>query len=96
MAILVEEEKKPTNWAAVASTLVVVVALFVGSYLLFFKKPELLDITTPGSLKDLNSLSKISFNPDDVINAPTFKLLRQFGTNVSTSTAGRSNPFKPF
>ncbi len=96
MAIVVEEEKKSTNWAAVASTIVVIGVLFVGGYLLFFKKPELIDVVSPGSASDLNKISKITFNPEEVINSSVFKSLRQFGGSVSNQTPGRSNPFKPF
>lgn len=96
MALVVEEEKKPTNWVAIASIAVVIIILFAGSYLLFFKKPELIDVVSPGSLSDLNKISKITFNPEEVVSDPVFKSLRQFGGSVSTLMPGRSNPFKPF
>lgn len=96
MALVVEEEKKPTNWVATASTVVVVIVLFVGGYLLFFKKPELIDTVSPGSLTDLNRISKITFDPEEVVNNQVFKSLRQFGGPAPDFVPGRSNPFKPF
>ncbi len=96
MAIIVEEEKKPANLSVIASTVVVIAVLFIGSYLLFFKKPELIDIVSSGSANDLNRISKLNFNPEDVVNNPVFKSLRQFGGSVPNLTPGRSNPFKPF
>ncbi len=96
MAIVVEEEKKPVNLAAIASTIVVVLVLFIGAYLLFFKKPQLIDIVSPGSANDLTRISKLNFNPEEVVNNPVFKSLRNFGGAVTNSTPGRNNPFKPF
>ncbi len=96
MAITVEEEKKPVNWIAITITIVLVGVIFLGSYFIFFKKPEIIEIVVPGSLRELNELSKIDFDPSNVINAPTFKILRQFSAVVTSTTPGRSNPFKPF
>ena len=96
MAIVLEEEKRPTNWVAILSVVIIVVVLFVGSYFLFFKKPELIEIVVPKSLQDIGTLSKLSFDPSSVINSPVLKLLRQYGTNISQVTPGRSNPFRPF
>ena len=96
MAIVFEEEKKSTNWVAILSVSVIVIAIFVGSYYLFFKKPELIEIITPKQLQDLSKLSKLSFDPDTVINSPSFKLLRQYGTSIAQPMPGRNNPFRPF
>ncbi|MFH0712537.1 MAG: hypothetical protein V2A55_01635 [Candidatus Jorgensenbacteria bacterium] len=96
MAIIVEEGKKPVNWIAILTTLIIVVVIFVGAYFLFFKKPELIEIVAPSDLQGVSEISKISFNPDGVLNAPTFKLLRQYGTTPEPPTPGRNNPFRPF
>lgn len=96
MAITIEEEKKPVNWITIVITIVLVGVIFLGSYFIFFKKPEIIEIVVPGSLKELNELSKIDFDPSNVINAPAFKILRQFSAVVTSTTPGRSNPFKPF
>ena len=45
--ILEEEEKKQTNWIGIISTLIIVIALFVGGYYLFFKNPELIEVVVP-------------------------------------------------
>jgi flagellar basal body-associated protein FliL len=96
MAIVLEEEKKETNWVAVLIVIVIVAVLFAGVYFLFFKKPELIEVVAPKSLEDINKISQVSFNPQTVIEAPVFKLLRQYGTAVTPPTPGRPNPFKPF
>ena len=96
MAIVFEEEKKPTNWVMILSVSVIIIAVFFGSYYLFFKKPELIEAVAPKQLQNLSKLSTLSFDPDAVINSPTFKLLRQYGTSVAQPTPGRNNPFRPF
>jgi hypothetical protein len=96
MAIVLEEEKKSVNWIAILTTLIIIVVLFIGSYFLFFKKPELIEVVAPGGLQGVRQISKISFNPEDVLNAPIFKLLRQYGTTPEVPTPGRNNPFRPF
>lgn len=96
MAITVEQEKKPINWVAALVTIIIVAVLFIGSYFLFFKKPELIEIVVPGTLQNVSSISRLTVDPEDVLNLPTFKLLRQYGTSVTIPTPGRSNPFKPF
>ena len=96
MAILVQEDKKGTNWVTVLSTIVIIVVIFVGAYFLFFKKPELIEVVAPGSLQNVSSISKLSFDPGSVLQSPTFKLLRQYGSAVTPPSPGRSNPFRPF
>ena len=96
MAITIEQEKKPVNWVAILTTVIIIAVLFVGAYFLFFKKPELIELVAPGTLRDVSKISRLSFDPESVLNSPTFKLLRQYGTSVTIPTPGRSNPFKPF
>jgi len=97
MAIIVEEEKKSVNWFTVVVIIVVVVVVFSGAYFLFFKRPDVIEIVTPGKLDQINKLSKISFKPEDVVNSPSFKSLRQYGSSTpSTQIPGRENPFKLF
>jgi hypothetical protein len=96
MAIVIEEEKKPVNWVAIASTAIFIVILFAGSYFLFFKKPEIVEEVVPKPLQDLSQISQLSFDPGAVLNSSKFKLLRQYTPEISAPTPGRSNPFKPF
>lgn len=96
MAIVLEQEKHPVNWVSLATAAVVIVSLFAGGYYLFFKKPELIETVTPEPVSDLSTISQIVFDPESVINSPTFKLLRQYETDIVIPPAGRSNPFRPF
>jgi flagellar basal body-associated protein FliL len=96
MAIVVEEEKKPVNWVAILTTIIIIVVVFIGAYFLFFKKPELIEVVAPGNLQGVSQISRVSFDPESVLGAPTFKLLRQYGTAPDPPNPGRNNPFRPF
>lgn len=96
MAIQIEEEPKKVNWLGVITGVVIVAVLFVGAYLLFFKKPELIEVVAPGRVEDLSQLSRVQFNPEELLSSPEFRLLRQFGVEAAPPSAGRSNPFQPF
>jgi len=97
MAIVIEEEKKRTNWTGIVFTVVFIAIIFIGGYYLFFTKPELLtDIGAPTRLQELNQLTKlVKFDPKTVIEAPNFKLLRDYSSVLTLPPAGRDNPFKP-
>ena len=96
MAIVVEEGKKPVNWIAVLGGIVFIVVLFYGVYFFFFQKPELIEVVAPKTLEELGKISKITFDPETVLESPTFGLLRQYGEAPATFSPGKSNPFRPF
>ncbi len=93
MAIVVEEEKKSTNWITVLSVGAFLVIVFFGGYYLFFKQPELIDIVAPVELERIRAISEVNFNPRDVLDSPTFKTLRDFSGMLSTPRTGKANPF---
>lgn len=96
MAIILEHEKKQVNWIVVLTVFLALAVIFTGAYFLFFKRPEIIDIAIPKKFDDLNMISRISFNPDDVIQSPAFRSLRQYGTIITqTQTPGKANPFQP-
>lgn len=95
MAIIIEETKKKTNWVVLLSVVIMTAVLFIGSYVLFFQKPELIEVVVPTPLQNVNTLSKLSFNPESVVKSPIFQLLRQYDINPITAVPGKSNPFQP-
>ncbi len=96
MAIVVEDEKKQLNWVAILSTLFIIIVVFVGSYFLFFTKPELIEVVIPGELKSLGDISAINFDAKGVVESSIFKLLRRGEDAPTPPSAGKNNPFKPF
>ncbi len=96
MAISIEQEKKKTNWLNVILVIIIIGAIFIGSYFLFFKKPELIEVVVPGKFQSLSKLSEVEFNPQELLSSPQFKMLRQFQVETELPEPGRSNPFEPF
>ena len=95
MAILVEEEKRPVNWIGALTAVFIVVAVFVLSYFLFLKKPEIIDQVTPKSLEEISKISKVTFDPETVIGSESFKGLRNYANEfVPREVPGKSNPFR--
>ena len=96
MAIIIEQEKKSVNWFGIITAIVIIGVLFSGAYFVLFTKPELIEIVVPGDVRDLSQLSQLSFNPEELLNSPQFKVLKQFDTDVAIPQPGRSNPFQPY
>lgn len=96
MAIIVEEEKRSANWVNIAIAAVVIVVVFAGAYFIFFKQPQLIEVVTPSGLKEIGTISQLSFDPQSVVSSPVFKSLKQYGSPVTPpATTGRANPFAP-
>lgn len=98
MAILIEQEQKPTNWVAIISAVVFIAIIFIGAYYLFFTKPELLsEIGTPPRLQELSQLTKLQqFNPSTVVSSPQFTQLKDYSAPLVLPPTGRDNPFRPY
>jgi hypothetical protein len=97
MSIIVEEERKKVNWFSLFAVIVIAGVLFAGVYFLLFQKPELIEIVLPSELQGISSISRLSFDPEGIMDSAAFKSLRRYGSNVqSTQTPGRENPFRPF
>ncbi len=96
MAILIEEERHPTNWIGIIFSVLIVALLFTGGYYLFFKRPELIEVVVPPKLQALKELSRAQFDPKSVLDSPIFKSLRDYSFKLTPPTPGRDNPFKQF
>lgn len=95
MAIQIEEEKKPINIIGLLMGLTVGLALFLGVYFFLFKRPEIIDVVLPKNLKDLNEISNVTFQPENVLQSEKLKALRNYGGEASLPAMGRGNPFLP-
>ena len=96
MAIIVEEEKKPINWFSLLGGIITIIIIFVGSYYVFFKKPELIESVIPKDYQNLSQISQLSLNTEGVFQSTFFKLPpKQYGSNLTNQTPGRANPFEP-
>lgn len=104
MAILIEEEKRPTNWVGILTGLLIAAGLFGGVYYFFFTQPEKIDVLLPGSITEISKISSSTknFDPRSILDpnsgsrdAKVFSLLSDFATRLTYPTPGKSNPFKP-
>ncbi len=98
MAIVIEQEKKPTNWITIISIVVFVGIAFAGAYYLFFTQPQLLaEIGTPPRLQELNQLTQLKqFSPSTVVNSPSFMQLKDYSAPLVLPPSGRDNPFRAY
>lgn len=96
MAILVQEERKKTNWVGIISIIFIIAFLFAVGYYIFFKNPGVVDQVVSPNLASVSQLSQTKINPKDVVDLPAFKILTDFSAPLTLPQAGRGNPFKPF
>ena len=96
MAILIEEEKKKTNWGLMLGFLVVLILISTTVYYLFFVNPAEVQVFISPKLQALSSFKQLNFNPDQLLNNPLFTSLQstiQLSAPSSTDFVGKSNPF---
>lgn len=96
MAIIIEEKKNEGTLINLAIWIVIALVIVVSIYYVFFRKPELVEFTASGSFKNIQQLSKISINSDQLINNTQFQALKPYITVSTAENIGRSNPFLGF
>ncbi len=96
MAIQIEQEKKKVNWFNLVLVALFIVILFLVTYFIFFKKPELINVVAPGSLQSISQISQIQLDPAPVVQTLNKYFTGNYGTALTIPTPGRSNPFAPY
>ncbi len=98
MAIVVEEENNnKTGVVRIVTWVTVIILISAAAYYIFFAQPELVGLVSPPSnFTNIDSLSQISLNPEEVINSSGFQSLKQYITLPVAGNAGRQNPFLQF
>ena len=97
MAILIESEKKPTNWFGLVIFILVLLLLAAAVYYLFFVSPPLLEkIILPASLEETRQIKGVRVDVTSVAGDPVFRSLRQHVNPPVLGAVGRPNPFMPF
>jgi len=91
------KQESNKSWLNITVGAILVVAILVGAYLLFFgPTPLVTDVGVPSELEDIASLSKIKFSSADFADSAVFTSLRQHVSAAQPGPAGRENPFAPF
>lgn len=96
MAIVIEEEKNQTNIIGIVTWLVVILVVGIAAYYIFFARPQLVEMVAPSAFQNINTISKINLNPEEVVNSKLFQSLKLYVSLPVPGSAGRSNPFSPF
>jgi len=97
MAIVIQEEKqKGGEWFGFGILFVVLAIIGISVYYLFFVKPDLINTVAPLKLRSIDELSRLQFNPADVISSPFFGSLSSIVAPPSPPPAGNSSPFGVF
>ena len=98
MAIIVDEEKKPTRIFAVIAWLGFLVVVSVAVYYVFFAAPQATVLPATGGLSTRAPLASSTIQPQDVINSTAFQAVLKGTTIQAPSATGpasvkRTNPF---
>ncbi len=98
MAIIVEGEKQKSPLTAIIVAGLVVIALVIGSYLLFFSSaPAIQNIIVPPDLQSIAQASKIDTSVvQSLTSSSTYSNLKSSVPAQQLSGYGRSNPFQPY
>ena len=96
MAILIEQQKRKTNWFGILTFLFLLLVIFGGGYFLFFSPTPGIEVIIPSSLESAEQLSEVQIDPSALIANPALKKLRMYGGQPSIGTVGRQNPFLGF
>ncbi|MCX6703028.1 MAG: hypothetical protein NTW60_04170 [Candidatus Wolfebacteria bacterium] len=96
MAIIIEEEKRGTSWFFLAILLAVAGLSAAAVYYAFFSETPLITSVMPSNLQTIKTISSDKLKPDDFLNNPVFKSLKQTINPIDQpSPVVRLNPFKP-
>jgi hypothetical protein len=98
MAIIVDEEKKPTHIFAILAWLGFLIVAGAAVYYIFFAVPQVVAPPAIGSLSAIAPIASSSINPQTVVSSPAFQAILQ-GTTIPAPSStgpvsvGRPNPF---
>ncbi|MBI4085655.1 MAG: hypothetical protein HY433_00175 [Candidatus Liptonbacteria bacterium] len=96
MAIIVEEKRNSGSIVNFLTWIAVLAITAASVYYIFFKNPELVEFTASPSFKNVQQLSKININPQELLDNAAFQALKQYVTLTPPQNLGRSNPFLGF
>lgn len=96
MAITFEEKTSSSGIINFLIWVVILIIIVASAYYVFFKNPQFVEFTASTPFKNVQQLSKITINSDQLINSPQFQSLKQYITVTAPQDIGRANPFLGF
>jgi capsule polysaccharide export protein KpsE/RkpR len=95
MAIIIEEERKRSNFTGLIGWLVIFVVIVVAVYYVFFAAPQLVIITPTDTISSIAPIAQASLSVNTILQDPAFKALNPslIPPVATTTSGGRPNPF---
>lgn len=95
MAIVLQPQKKKTNWFVIGVFVFLLLVIIIGAYFLFFAPVPKIEVFIPTSLQSLNKITEEEFDPAQINAHPVLGNLAEYGDLPSVGNIGRDNPFLP-
>ena len=93
MAILVTEEgENRVDIANIVIWVSLLVVVVIAVYFIFFRKPPLIEVTSPSNYQNTDPLASVNLNPQEVANSIE-QTLKPYVPPPSPAVVGRENPF---
>ena len=96
MAVVLEQQKRKTNWFAVVVFIFILAVILGLAYFLFFAPTPGIEIIAPSQLEEAAGLAELELDSNKLISDPVLKSLKQYGTQPSIGVLGKDNPFVGF
>lgn len=96
MAIAVERESTRKGMFRIATGIVLIVALFVATYVLFFTTPPQIEVLAPPEVQTISQIAEINVSPVTLTNSPEYRVLDEYIPLPALGEYGRNNPFARF
>jgi len=95
MAIVINEENRNSKGGLFGMGVLILIFAILGfaSYYIFFVKPQVIDSVVPSGLQSIQELSRLKFNPSEVLSGPFFTGQYQSIPLTTPITSGNAQPF---
>lgn len=97
MAIVLEGEKKSTDWGFILGILFIIGIIGSAIVYLFFVSPDTVQQLTTPEQQRLTEFSKVKFSPSSILSSPAFQNLKTSAPTIAPAPGdvGKANPFLP-
>jgi hypothetical protein len=97
MAIVIEEQEQSGGGVfGILTGGVALVVILAALYYAFLKSPALVVLPAPSNFDNIQGLSQIELDPNDVVRLGSFQALKLYITLTTPSSTGRANPLLGF